>query len=115
MGQSVKDLRLDNDRFVALLRNLIGEAKYLQNNPPQLVPEEDRAVRHVLEVLGPHSVDQGGPLVLKHITYVKGRGNLIVEYPGSEPGRVVSFVGCHMDVVTANPAEWVRQALSTFG
>ncbi|XP_024377882.1 acetylornithine deacetylase [Physcomitrium patens] len=106
MGQSVKDLRLDNDRFVALLRNLIGEAKYLQNNPPQLVPEEDRAVRHVLEVLGPHSVDQGGPLVLKHITYVKGRGNLIVEYPGSEPGRVVSFVGCHMDVVTANPAEW---------
>lgn len=29
----------------------------------------------------------------------------MVEYPGTD-GRVVSFVGAHMDVVTANPDTW---------
>lgn len=29
-----------------------------------------------------------------------------MEYPGSVPGKIVSFVGMHMDVVTANPDEW---------
>ncbi|KAH0901479.1 LOW QUALITY PROTEIN: hypothetical protein HID58_040982 [Brassica napus] len=37
---------------------------------------------------------------------LSGRGNLIVEYPGSVPGKILSFVGMHMDVVTANPDEW---------
>lgn len=106
MGQPVKGLVLDDDRFVALLRKLIGEAEFVQNNPPDLVPEEDRVVRHVLEVLTPHSVQHGGPLLVQHVTYVPGRGNVVVEYPGAEPGRVVSFVGMHMDVVTADPKEW---------
>jgi acetylornithine deacetylase len=108
MGQPVKGLVLDDDRFVALLRKLIGEAEFVQNNPPDLVPEEDRVVRHVLAVLTPHSVEHGGPLLVQHVTYVPGRGNVVVEYPGAEPGRVVSFVGMHMDVVTADPKEWVR-------
>lgn len=30
-----------------------------------------------------------------------------MEYPGTVPGKVLSFVGCHMDVVTANPDDWV--------
>ncbi|KAK9144671.1 hypothetical protein Sjap_004574 [Stephania japonica] len=31
----------------------------------------------------------------------EGEGNIIVEYPGSDDqGRILSFVGCHMDVVT---------------
>ncbi|CAI5939842.1 unnamed protein product, partial [Closterium sp. NIES-65] len=36
-------------------------------------------------------------------SYVEGRGNLVITYKGSHPSSVLSFVGCHMDVVTANP------------
>ena len=99
---------LDKDSFVTLLSKLIGEAKYVQNNPPELIPEEDRVVKHVLEALLPYSTTTGGgPLVINHVTYYQGRGNIIVEYPGSVPGNILSFVGCHMDVVTANPNDWV--------
>lgn len=64
--------------------------------------------RHVLDALLPLSASTGGgPLVVRHINCTEGRGNVIVEYPGSVPGRVVSFVGMHMDVVTANPTDWV--------
>ncbi|XP_073132950.1 acetylornithine deacetylase [Henckelia pumila] len=98
---------LNKDSFVALLGKLIGESKYVQNNPPELIPEEDRIVRHVLDVLRPFSTATGGgPLVLNHVTYKSNRGNLIVEYPGTQPGKILSFVGMHMDVVTANPSDW---------
>ena len=107
MGRAVKAMEMDKEAFTLLLGKLIGEAEHLQNNPPELVPQEDRVVRHVLEVLRPHSVEQGGPLKVQHVSYVKGRGNVVVEYPGSEPGKVVSFVGMHMDVVTADPKAWV--------
>jgi acetylornithine deacetylase len=30
----------------------------------------------------------------------------MVVYPGTDPNRVVSLVGAHMDVVTANPDTW---------
>uniref|UniRef100_A0A803L5Z3 Acetylornithine deacetylase n=1 Tax=Chenopodium quinoa TaxID=63459 RepID=A0A803L5Z3_CHEQI len=98
---------LNKESFVNLLTKLIGESKYLQNNPPELIPEEDRVVNHLLEILSPLSTTTGGgPLIINHATYYPKRGNLIVEYPGTEPGKVVSFVGCHMDVVTANPSDW---------
>eukprot|EP00951_Prasinocladus_malaysianus_P025672 scaffold225803_cov38-Prasinocladus_malaysianus.AAC.2 len=32
----------NEDDFVTLLGKLIGETKYLQNNPPELIPIEDR-------------------------------------------------------------------------
>jgi hypothetical protein len=54
------------------------------------------AARHVLEVLEPLSVEHGGPLLLQHVSYVEGRGNIIVEYPGEPGGGVISFVGAHM-------------------
>eukprot|EP00850_Spirogloea_muscicola_P023359 SM000351S13210 [mRNA] locus=s351:28287:32278:+ [translate_table: standard] len=134
MGRPVADLRLDDDRYVALLAKL--------NNPPENVPKEDRAGRHVLDLLRPlrrglcsirafcrciamssaaaaaaaaaaeaasgcrRSEEEGGPLRLRHIAYAEGRGNIIVEYPGDDPDRVISFVGCHLDVVTANPDDW---------
>ncbi|KAE9613098.1 hypothetical protein Lal_00027698 [Lupinus albus] len=98
---------LNRDSFVPLLSKLIGESKYVQNNPPELIPEEDRVVNHVLDVLRPFSTTTGGgPLVLNHVTYFPGRGNLIVQYPGTVPGKIISFVGCHMDVVTADPNDW---------
>ncbi|PIA39928.1 hypothetical protein AQUCO_02600401v1 [Aquilegia coerulea] len=98
---------LNRDSFVPLLSKLIGESKFLQNNPPELIPEENRVAKHVLDVLLPYSTtSNGGPLIINHVTYIQGRGNLIVEYPGTVPGKIVSFVGMHMDVVTANPQDW---------
>lgn len=109
-SSSVKQILgdLNKDSFVNLLGKLIGESKYVQNNPPELIPEEDRIVNHVLDTLLPYSTTTGGgPLVINHVAYKAKRGNLIVEYPGTQPGKVLSFVGMHMDVVTANPADWV--------
>uniref|UniRef100_A0A1D1YR29 Acetylornithine deacetylase n=1 Tax=Anthurium amnicola TaxID=1678845 RepID=A0A1D1YR29_9ARAE len=110
---SLKELlgALDRDAFVPLLAKLIGESRHVQNNPPELVPKEDLVARHVLDALLPYSTTPppgagGGPLVVSHVSYADGRGNLIVEYPGTAPGRIVSFVGCHMDVVPANPDDW---------
>ncbi|XP_057978542.1 acetylornithine deacetylase isoform X2 [Malania oleifera] len=99
--------KLNEESFVTLLSKLIGESKYVQNNPPDLIPQEDRVAKHVLDALLPYSTTTGGgPLLLNHVTYFPGRGNLIVEYPGTVPGKILSFVGCHMDVVTANPNDW---------
>lgn len=98
---------LNKDSYVNLLSKLIGESRYVQNNPPELIPEEDRVVKHLLDALLPLSTKTGGgPLVINHVTYFPGRGNLIVEYPGTEHGKILSFVGMHMDVVTANPNDW---------
>jgi acetylornithine deacetylase len=99
---------LDREPFVALLAKLIGETQRLQNDPPELVPQEELVAQHVLDVLLPVSTDTGGgPLLVRKVNYTEGRSNVIVEYPGTVPGRVVSFVGMHMDVVPANPNEWV--------
>ncbi|KAF5729701.1 acetylornithine deacetylase [Tripterygium wilfordii] len=98
---------MDKESFVSLLKDLIGESRCVQNNPPELIPEEDRVVKHVMKSLLPYSTTTGGgPLILNHVAYFPNRGNLIVEYPGTVPGKVLSFVGMHMDVVTANPNDW---------
>lgn len=105
---------LNKESFVTLLSKLIGESEYVQNNPPELIPEEDRIVKHVMEKLLPYSTTTGGgPLIINHVSYKPNRGNLIVEYPGTVPNRVLSFVGMHMDVVTANRADWVCFGIDT--
>ena len=74
--------RLDASRFVSLLEKLIGEAEHLQNHPAQgLFPKEDLAAAHVLELLEPHSVSNGGPLLMERVIFTEGRSNLIVTYP----------------------------------
>lgn len=99
---------LDRDPFVCLLGKLIGESRRLQNDPPALVPQEDLVAQHVVDALLPVSTETGGgPLVVRKVSYAEGRSNVIVEYPGTVPGRAISFVGMHMDVVPANPDEWV--------
>ena len=35
-------LDLNTERYVELMRKLIGEVEHLQNNPPRFIPEEDR-------------------------------------------------------------------------
>jgi acetylornithine deacetylase len=102
---SALDLQFDEARFVHTLSGLIGEAKHLQNNPPRHVPQEDLAIAHVRRVLDPLSVEHGGKLKIRHVTYVPGRGNLIVEYPGTTD-KMISFVGSHLDVVPADPTKW---------
>uniref|UniRef100_A0A0E0NJG8 Acetylornithine deacetylase n=1 Tax=Oryza rufipogon TaxID=4529 RepID=A0A0E0NJG8_ORYRU len=98
---------LDRDPFVSLLGKLIGESRRLQNDPPALVPQEDLVAQHVVDALLPVSTETGGgPLVVRKVSYAEGRSNVIVEYPGTVPGRAISFVGMHMDVVPANPDEW---------
>ena len=104
--------RLDASRFVSLLEKLIGEAEHLQNHPAQgLFPKEDLAAAHVLELLEPHSVSNGGPLLMERVSFTEGRSNLIVTYPCADapdgtPADSLAFVGSHMDVVPANPENW---------
>lgn len=42
MASELSKLDLDEGKFLSLLEKLIGESQHLQNNPPELVPVEDR-------------------------------------------------------------------------
>ena len=108
MSLGLADLKLNDERFTELLRKLIGEAKGLQNNPPQgFIPRENNASDHVLALLEPHKVENGGPLHVERVEFTDGRGNLVVRYPGATEDSV-AFVGSHLDVVPANPEGWER-------
>lgn len=99
---------LNQERFLGLLEKLIGESKSLQNSPSQgLIPREDNASEHVLKILDPYLKQNGGVLEAQRISFVEGRGNMIIKYPGTTD-KVVSFVGSHFDVVPADPAGWTR-------
>lgn len=39
-----------------------------------------RAVKHVLDALRPYLVENGGVLKAERVTFVEGRGNLMLEY-----------------------------------
>ncbi len=67
-----------------------------------------RAIKHLLELLTPHSIEKGGVLKVEHVTYVEGRGNLLLEYASEGAEGTVAFVGSHLDVVPANPETWER-------
>lgn len=97
---------LNESRFLEILAAVIGESKHVQNHPPKLVPEEDKVLSHVLKHLLPHSIEKGGPLIVKHIHYKEHRGNLFVQYRPEGATKYVSFVGSHLDVVPANPETW---------
>jgi acetylornithine deacetylase len=60
---------LDEAKFVALLGQLIGEARHVQNAPPKLVPREDLVLAHVLAVLEPHGAAAGGPLRIERVAF----------------------------------------------
>ena len=68
-----------------------------------------RAIKHLLEALKPHTIENGGPLKVEHVTYVEGRGNFIIEYsPLSATEGTISFIGSHLDCVPADPETWER-------
>lgn len=104
----LSSITMNESRFLTLLEKLIGEAVRLQNNPSQgLIPREDCASDHVLEFLSPFSEENGGILKVERISFVEGRGNVIIRYPGTTD-KICSFVGSHLDVVPADPSGWER-------
>jgi acetylornithine deacetylase len=98
---------LDEAEFIGLLDKIIGETEFLQDSPPEFIPKENLVVGHVLSFLKPFTKEEGGRLEVEHVTYVEGRGNLIIRLPGTGDG-IMSFIGSHMDVVPANPETWER-------
>ncbi|KAF2073909.1 hypothetical protein CYY_004797 [Polysphondylium violaceum] len=108
MTKAVTSYELNEKRFLDLLTLLIGETKTLQNRPPQLVPVEDNAGRHVLKALEPYTKEKGGVLKVERVAFAEGRGNILIEYPGTVENKTISFVGSHLDVVPADPTKWDR-------
>jgi len=103
---------LDKDKFIAVLRRLIGEAKHLQNSPSLgLTPQEKRAAAIVIDELKEFSKEAGGPLIVEELEYEPGRSNLKVTYPGTGTDTV-AFVGSHFDVVPADPTTWNKDPYS---
>lgn len=85
---------------------MMDESKSLQNCPAEgLIPREDNAIKHVLDVLAPYSTKNGGPLEVEHVVFSEGRGNVLLKYPGSTD-HVTAIVGSHLDVVPADPEVW---------
>ena len=95
----MEPITLNEPRFLKLLEALIGESKHVQNNPAQgLIPREDLICEHIEKLLRPHSKENGGKLEVERVTFVEGRGNLIIKYRGLEGSKnICSFVGSHMD------------------
>ena len=70
-GEFFTDLELNEARFLSTLTSLISETTHLQNHPAAgLVPKEDLASDHVLQVLSPYSKENGGPLLIQVDLYL---------------------------------------------
>lgn len=112
MAAFMENLEMNEPRFLELMHKLIGETKNLQNNPAMgLIPQEDLAAGHILDLLKPHMKENGGVLEVQKVSFVEGRSNLIIKYPGTTDA-ICSFVGSHLDVVPADPATWERYPFS---
>ena len=70
-----------------------------------------RAIKHLLDVLKPHSTENGGPLKIDHVVFVEGRGNLMIEYaPEGASGELTVFTsvgekGGHIVVILVRKRE----------
>ena len=58
------EIELNTERFLALLEKFIGESQYVQNMPPQYIPQESRVVNHILPLFEPH-LAPNGPITLQ--------------------------------------------------
>src|SRR5215510_5907173 len=98
---------LNDDRFLRVLSGMMAHGERLQNSPLKdaPAPQEDLAGNVVLQELEPFV--RRGKLQVERMSYVEGRGNLLLTYPG-KTDRTVAFVGAHLDVVPADPTEWQR-------
>lgn len=99
---------IDKTHYVEVLKKLMDESKFLQNNPRLGIhPQEKRAAQVVIKELEAFSTKNGGPLIVEELEYVPNRSNVKVTYPGSTPATV-SFVGSHFDVVPADAEQWSK-------
>jgi acetylornithine deacetylase len=106
VSEALTSATLDRKRFLTLLEKLCSESKHLINQPASgHIPKEALAARHVLDVLKPYTIEQGGVLKVREISYGPDRSNIIIEYKGTGD-RTIAFVGSHFDVVHADPADW---------
>ena len=98
---------LNTARFLRVLGGMVAVGDKLQNSLSKEVPppQEDVAGDIVVTELSP--LVRAGKLRVERVSYAEGRGNLIITYPGRST-RTVAFVGAHLDVVPADPAEWQR-------
>jgi acetylornithine deacetylase len=93
MAEFLKTMKLNETRFLTLLEKLISETEHLQNSPSQgLIPQENLASDHVLEVLKPFSRENGGVLHVERVEFVQGRGNVIISYPGTTDKVITIFI-----------------------
>ena len=60
LNMALSGFSLNKDRYLGLLEKLIGETEFLQDNPPKLVPQEDKSVAWQLSC----------PFVIKHIYHL---------------------------------------------
>lgn len=101
--------QFDSESFISLLRKLIGESQYLQNNPPTLIPKERLVLNHVKQALTPYL----DVLEYSEFEYTKDRPNVMITYRGTtnfsdcseETRKTITFAGSHMDVVPADPTD----------
>ena len=57
-----------------------------------------RAIKHLLDVLKPHSIENGGPLKVEHVSFVEGRGNLMITYtPEGASGKQGTYDRLYSD------------------
>lgn len=114
-GLKLPALALDQKEFLGLLSDLIGQTEKLQNAPGlNMIPQEELVADMVVAFLAPYTQPKG-PLKVRKCTYKAGRSNVAIEYaadPALAAGKdkVVSFVGCHMDVVPAGSKESWKKA-----
>ncbi len=98
----VKELNLDEARFLSVLRRLVSHTPRLQNCPDEgLVPEEKLAADVVLDVLRPHVEAGFIEVSAPAAPGFEKRPCLVLTVRGTGEGTV-GFVGAHFDVVPAN-------------
>lgn len=100
------EIKLNEQRFLGLMEKLIPAAEFVQNHPPELVPQEGKVVAILMAELKKYE----NVLKVEEVSYAKGRSNLIITYPG-EPGndKTISLIGSHLDVVPVNREEWSKE------
>ena len=97
------NIELDTEAYVELLRECISVSESVQNAPALgLIPQEDLVSDFILTALSPHLVENGGIIIAERVSFIEGRGNLILKIAGSGD-KTLALVGSHMDVVPANP------------
>jgi acetylornithine deacetylase len=99
---------LDYEKYIKLLSEMISHTEKLQNNPPNLIPQEELIADIVTREL-----KDCPNISIKRFEYVQKRPNLVIKYENYQNEdhnninrKSMGFIGSHMDVVPAELSEW---------